>query len=78
MLNFMSPWMTQLTREIHDGKKEPQRNMTNRKPFIRSGATPFTGSRRARTIASLQVRVEDHPNDAKAATRLASMLTGLS
>jgi hypothetical protein len=74
MLNFMSPWMTQLTREIHDGKKEPQRNMNNRKPFIRSGSTPYTGARKAKTLASLTSRVEEHPNDAKAAARLATLL----
>lgn len=28
-----SPYMTQLTREILDGKANPTRNMWNRKPF---------------------------------------------
>ena len=73
-LNFMSPWMTQLTREIHGGKKDPQRNMMNRKPMVRSGRTPYTGARLAKTIASLTARVEEHPNDKMAEARLASLL----
>ena len=33
MLNFISPYATRLTRERHEGKKNPQIEMWNRKPF---------------------------------------------
>ena len=69
----MSPYMTQYTREMHDGKKDPQRNMANRKPMIGSGKTPYTGARMARTIESLRARVVEHPADAMAAARLAGL-----
>ena len=68
MLNFISPWMTQLTREIHDGKREPQRNMTNRKPSAgrkcgRVAALRKDPDRLARVVASINRHLERHPND---------------
>jgi hypothetical protein len=33
MLNFISPYATQFTREKHAGKRNPQISMWNRKPY---------------------------------------------
>ena len=33
MLNFFSPYATRYTREKHEGKKNPQIEMWNRKPY---------------------------------------------
>lgn len=33
MLNFISPYATRYTREKHDGRRNPQIEMWNRKPY---------------------------------------------
>jgi hypothetical protein len=75
MLNFMSPWMTQYTREKHEGKREPKINMTNRKSDGRKcGYIKPVGksaAKRQRVIAGLTAHIDRHPNDKQSEAHLA-------